>query len=118
MYVIILFMIQLITIISEDLFPYVNVELTENVNKFLLELPNTNTVDLLEQKAIENFNKQKISTESNKKIVNLTLDYEAIDYVKTLAYIFEVDAEFIYDWAYRRQIEQRGLECGDFVDNA
>jgi hypothetical protein len=98
-------MIQLITTISEDIFPYVNVELTEKVNKFLLELPNMNAVDWFEQIAIENFNNQKIRTESNIKIVKLALDYEAIDYVKTLAYVFEVDVKFIYDWAYRRQIE-------------
>lgn len=108
-------MIQLVTIISEDIFSYVNIELTKAVNGFLLEMPTVNTAYWFEKILNENFSLRKNTIDMNKRFIKLTLDYEAIDYAKTLAYIFAVDVILIYDWAYRILIEQRELVKSDFI---
>lgn len=106
-------MIQLITKFSVELFPFVNNDLTEDLNKFLIELP---TINIFEQITNEIISSYKISTKSNKKIVKLVLDYEAINNAMILANILKVNVAFIYEWVYRRQIEYRGLAIEDFED--
>lgn len=90
-------MIKLIINISLDLLPYVNAELNENLNCFLLTKTNSNILKCREViKNINHIENQRI-IKSNKQIVEFTLDFEAINNAKTLAYIFKVEVVTIYD---------------------
>ena len=94
-------MIQIITSVSEELFPYVTFESTAKVNKFLLESQKSNYTNFFNNNTIEKMITKNLYSLTNNKVIKLYLNYESIDYAKTLAYIYKVNVAFIYEWAYR-----------------
>lgn len=107
-YATIINMIQLITSISEEISYYVEDNLTEKVNILLKEMKNNNSYNMfniIDKKELELTNKYMEKV----KIVSLHLDYDSIDYVSNLGYIFNVPEFYIYDIAYRKVVES--LNC-------
>ena len=101
-------MIQLITMISNDILPYVDEEFSMDINSFLLEIQTRNPKSLFEQILKEDFplREKKIVA---KCITSLFLDYSAIDYAETLAFLFNVDITLIYDWSFRMVLKDRNV---------
>lgn len=98
-YVIIDFMIQVITSVSEKIYSYVTLESTEEVNNLFLEFNNKGIQNLLTDK-IEKMITANLYSLPNNRVVKLCLNYESLDYAKTLAYKYKVNIIFIYECAY------------------
>ena len=101
-------MIQLIIKVSNDILPYIDEEIIMDINSFLLEIQTRNTKCLFEQILKEDFHLREKEVVS-KDITSLFLDYAAIDYAKTLAFLFNVDITLIYDWSFRMVLKDRNV---------